>query len=295
MGHDQRFKEFLQTFMRDFLQLFFPDVERRLDFGNIEFLDKEVFTDFSDGSSRRADVVAKLVTHDGKPELVLIHVEVQSGHEKEFPARMFEYYALLRARYKIPVFPIVVYLYGGREGLTTEEYRIHLFEDEILRFRYRCVELARLDVEEYRRGVGPVGAALGALMDSSRTPERAELRVSLLLQVIESGLDEARQLLLGNLIENYLELSAEEWERYRRLVVRKEYRKVQDVELTWLDKVELKGKHEALLILLEAKFGPLDEGTTARVRALVSPIAVDACLERVLTANSLDEMELDRS
>ena len=190
MGHDQRFKEFLQTFMRDFLQLFFPDVERRLDFGNIEFLDKEVFTDFSEGSSRRADVVAKLATHDGEPEIVLIHIEVQSEREKEFPARMFGYYALLRARHKIPVFPIVVYLYGGREGhegLTTEEYRIHLFEDEILRLWYRCVQLARLDVEEYRRGVGPVGAALGALMDSSRTPERAELRVSLLLQVIESG------------------------------------------------------------------------------------------------------------
>ena len=130
-------------------------------------------------------------------------------------------------------------------------------------------------------------------MDSSRAPERAELRVSLLLQVIESGLDEARQFLLGNLIENYLELSAEEWERYRRLVARKEYRKVQDVELDWLDRAELKGKHEALLILLEAKFGPLGEGTAARVRALVSPIAVDACLERVLTASSLDEMELD--
>ena len=105
MGHDQRFKEFLQTFLRDFLQLFFPDVERRLDFGNIEFLDKEVFTDFSDGSSRRADVVAKLTTHDGKPELVLIHVEVQSGHEKEFPARMFEYYPLLWAATKSRSFP----------------------------------------------------------------------------------------------------------------------------------------------------------------------------------------------
>ena len=27
MGHDQRFKEFLHAFLRDFLRLFFPDVE----------------------------------------------------------------------------------------------------------------------------------------------------------------------------------------------------------------------------------------------------------------------------
>ncbi len=60
MGHDQRFKEFLQTFLQEFLQLFFPDVEQRIDFRSVEFLDKEVFTNLAEGSSRRADHVAKL-------------------------------------------------------------------------------------------------------------------------------------------------------------------------------------------------------------------------------------------
>ena len=105
MGHDQRFKEFLQTFLQEFLKLFFPDVERRLDFRNIEFLDKEVFTNLADGSSRRADVVAKIATRDGEPELVLVHIETQAEPRKDFQARMFEYYSLLWARHKIPVFP----------------------------------------------------------------------------------------------------------------------------------------------------------------------------------------------
>ena len=73
MGHDQRFKEFLHAFLRDFLKLFYPRVERRLDFENIEFLDTEVFTELHDGSRRQADVVARLHTGDGKPELVLCH------------------------------------------------------------------------------------------------------------------------------------------------------------------------------------------------------------------------------
>ena len=96
--------------------------------------------------------------------------------------------------------------------------------------------------EEYRKGVGPVGAALGALMDSSRTRERAELKASLLLQVIESEFDEARQLLLANIINTYLELSPEEWKRYRKVVKRKEYRKVQDVDETWMDKLLSQGE-----------------------------------------------------
>jgi hypothetical protein len=41
VGHDQRFKEFLYVFLQDFLKLFYPAVEKRLDFRSVEFLDKK--------------------------------------------------------------------------------------------------------------------------------------------------------------------------------------------------------------------------------------------------------------
>ena len=321
MGHDQRFKEFLQTFLQEFLRLFFPDLEQRLDFRKIEFLDKEVFTNLAEGSSRRADVVAKLTTHDGLPKLLLVHIEIQANPEKGFPERMCEYYSLLRSRYKIPVFPVVIYLHGGKTGLTSEEYVEHVYDYEIQRFRFQVVQLARLDVEEYRKGVGPVGAALGALMDSSRTRERAELKASLLLQVIESEFDEARQLLLANIINTYLELSPGEWERYRKVVKRKEYRKVQDVDETWMDKLlsqgekkgreeglhaghevgreeglrvgVMEGKRQTLFLLMERKFGPLPEGAASRVRSIESVDELDRLLDLILIAENLGEMKLD--
>lgn len=89
MGHDQRFKEFLQLFLRDFLKLFCPEVEERLDFETLELIDKELFTDFPEGSPREADVVAKLRNREGSPEIVLIHVEIQSRSERDFEVRMF--------------------------------------------------------------------------------------------------------------------------------------------------------------------------------------------------------------
>ena len=107
MRHDQRFKEFLHVFLQEFLKLFYPHVEEQLDFKKVEFLDKEVFTDRHDGSRREADVVAKLHTRKGQPELVLIHVEVQARTEADVNERMFEYYTLLRSRYRLPIFPIV--------------------------------------------------------------------------------------------------------------------------------------------------------------------------------------------
>ena len=119
--------------------------------------------------------------------------------------------------------------------------------------------------------------------------------------------------LCGNLIENYLELSAAEWERYGRLVARKEYRKVQDVELTWMDKLLrqgeekgreegraeglqsglMEGKRQTLLTLMHEKFGPLPETLKERVGALESLVELDVYLKRILTASSLEEMELD--
>jgi hypothetical protein len=305
MGHDQRFKELLRTFFQDFLKLFYPDVEARLDFDEVEFPDTEMFLDFPDGKRREADVVAKLKTFDGSPELVLIHVEIQSRPERDFEARMFEYYALLWSRYKLPVFPIVLYLRGGDTGASQEEYRVRLFGRDVLRFRYESVRLERLNAEEYIGRDSPVGAALAALMDRAARDDIVKLRATMMQRVVTSELDEARQFLLVNIIETYCELSDTQMERYRRLISRKEYRKVQDVELTWMDKLlregeekgiragVLKGKRETLLRLLANKYGPLPDRTTARVEAMDSADELDACLDRVLTAPSLRELGLE--
>jgi hypothetical protein len=302
MGHDQRFKEFLRTFFQDFLKLFYPDVEARLDFDGIEFPETETFIDFPDGRRREADVVAKLKTFDGSPELVLIHVEIQSRPERDFEARMFEYYALLWSRYKLPVFPIVLYLHGGGTGAGHEEYRVRLFGREVLRFRYESVRLEPLNAEEYLRYGGPVGAALAALMDRSSSGDIERLRASMMQRVVSSELDEAKQFLLVNIIQTYFELSANQSERYRRLIARKEYRKVQNVDETWMDKLlregeergvkvgVVQGKRETLLRQLALKYGSLPERVTARIDAMDSMEELDACLGRILTANSLEEL-----
>ncbi len=52
------------------------------------------------------------------------------------------------------------------------------------------------------------------------------------------------------------------------------------------------GKRETLLRLLTKKYGPLSEEVTTRVRSLESVDELDAYLDRVLTATSLEEMEL---
>ncbi len=84
------------------------------------------------------------------------------------------------------------------------------------------------------------------------------------------------------------------------------------MEVTWADRMRTKwekegwkkgqkkglidgrreGKRETLLRQLTKKFGSLSEDVTTRVRSLESVDELDAYLDRVLTATSLEEMEL---
>ena len=55
----------------------------------------------------------------------------------------------------------------------------------------------------------------------------------------------------------------------------------------------IEGKRGTLLRLLTAKFGPLPEATSSRVEALDSLDELDSYFERVLKANSLEEIGLE--
>ena len=141
---------------------------------------------------------------------------------RNFARRMFEYSVLLWHSDQAPIFPVVLYLQGGK-GLTDEEYRLSLFGRELFRFRYASVGLAHLEAEEYFR-TGPLGAGLAALMARKKAGDPVVLRTDMERRVAASGLDEARKFLLFDVIATYFELSDDERERYETLISRKEYR-----------------------------------------------------------------------
>jgi hypothetical protein len=124
------------------------------------------------------------------------------------------------------------------------------------------------------------------------------LRREMLRGVLESGLDDAVKHLLVNVIETYFRLSEVEAERFRQLLSGKEYRKMEEVELTYFDELELKGvlkgKRDTLLRQLTARFGTLPEPTIARINAVTTASELDTYLDRLLTASSLEDVGLTR-
>ena len=294
MGHDQLFKALLQGHFREFLELFFREVADRLDFRTLRFLDKELFVDVPDGGTRVADIVAEIKNLDGEPEVVLVHIEVQARSEREFARRMFEYYALLRLRRRRPVFPIVLYLQGGK-GLREEEYVESLFERELLRFRYASVGLAQLKPQEYLE-VNALGAALAALMNRSGVGDPLGLRVAMLREITEGVVEDAKKFLLVNVVESYFRLADDDAERYGHLLMLEGHEEIREMEMTWADEMMEKGriaeKRSTLLRLMEAKFGHVSEAVKLRIEALEVPEELDVYVERILTASSIDAMGL---
>ena len=291
MAHDALFKELLRAFFREFLELFFPDAAERLDFSRVSFLDKELFTDLPEGSRRELDLLAQTYTRDGEPELILVHVEVQARREREFPYRMFEYYALLRLRHRVPVFPVVIYLSPGAGGLMREQYAEAIFGRDVLTFRYDCVGLPDLSADDYLERENPLAPALSALMKPAGAG-RALQKALALRQTLLGSVDEARQSLLVNLVETCLKLDAAEEQAFRQVVGQQELGEVRRMLTIYEERGIIIGKRDTLLQQLRLKFGELPESVVARVQELDTSEELETLLARILTAGSLSEMGL---
>jgi hypothetical protein len=103
MKTDSFWKEILEKLFAEFLQFFFPDIHRDIDFSKgYQFLDKE-FQKISKGAKTGQKIVDKLVKvylKDGSEKWLLIHIEIQGQKEKEFAKRMFIYNYRIFDRYQ---------------------------------------------------------------------------------------------------------------------------------------------------------------------------------------------------
>src|SRR5699024_2738880 len=103
--HDCLFKELIQTFFQEFMQIFFPEAYADIQYSTVTFLEQELFTDIVKGEKRRIDIMAEVKIKD-RDELILVHIEPQSYYQEGFHERMFIYCSRLYEKYRKPILPI---------------------------------------------------------------------------------------------------------------------------------------------------------------------------------------------
>ena len=294
INHDQLFKELLTTFFVEFLELFFPEVLEYLDTSSIQFVDKELFTDVSQGKKKILDVVA-LTKFQGQDYSFLIHIEAQASNKTDFNRRMFRYFCSLFLKYNRPIYPIVVFSYDSPLRPDKSNFTIDFPHGQILNFNYQVVQLNRLDWRDFLQQNNPVAAALMSRMKIHKR-DRPRVKAECLRLMVSLPLNPAKLQLLGGFIDTYLNLNSQEETAFNSFLdTMKLPQKEQIMQITtsWERKGEQKGRQqgqsETIIRLLNRKFGSIPSQIVSSIESLDSS-SLEVLTEDLLDFQSLDDL-----
>lgn len=211
LDHDQLFKRLIRTFFKEFMELFFPEVAREIDFSHVVFLSEEVAAALTGGRKGRVDLLIETKLR-GEEALIIIHIEPQSYYEPAFPERMFLYAAKLYETYRRPILPIAVFSHRRRRAEPDRFGWSFPFID-VMRFRYLRLQLKHRNWREFVGSNNPVAAALLSSLGYNKS-EALQVKLAFLRMLISLKLDPARMELLSVFFESYIKLAPEQEDQF---------------------------------------------------------------------------------
>ena len=208
VDYDSPWKEALDFFFADFLQLLFPEAHADIDWGRpCESLDKELqqIAPEAEIGRRYVDKLVKVWLKSGEEQWVLVHVEVQMTDESEFPWRMYVYNCRIFVMYNRRVASFAVLgddnpnwrpqsygytLWGTEAGLRFPivkllDYAARRAELEQSDNPFATVVLAHLDTQDTRQRLGERKDRKFGLIKGIRKRGWSETQVRQLFKLID--------------------------------------------------------------------------------------------------------------
>jgi hypothetical protein len=176
--HDEAFKKLLQTFFKEFIELFFPELDSLLDHSQTRFLMQELLVDIVGEEARNLDLLLE-TRYKALDAFILVHFKPQSYHDAEFHERMFIYFSRLFERHRKEhklIIPIAIFTADDAKD-EPDTLLMTIPEHSILRFQFLKVELRSNHWRAFIESDNPVAAALLAKMGYNKKEER-EVRIS---------------------------------------------------------------------------------------------------------------------
>src|SRR5699024_409394 len=155
--HDQLFKQLIQHYFKEFIQVFFPLLYDEIDFSEVTFLSEETFTETFGGEKQLLDIVVQ-VRWKSKNTMIVIHVEPQSYLQKDFNKRMFKYATTLYHKVNMPVIPIAVFNY--HDNWNKDSFTLRVANIDVFHFRYLTLHVRKQNWRSFIKQPNPVTAAL---------------------------------------------------------------------------------------------------------------------------------------
>jgi hypothetical protein len=280
--YDSPWKQILQLYFQDFMLFFFPQAHSEIDWSRgFEFLDQELQQVVRDAElgKRLIDKLVKIYRIGGEESWLLIHVEVQSQEESDFPKRMFVYNYRIFDRYNRSVASCAVL---GDDNI---DWRPNQFGYELfgctVDFQFPVIKLLdyqqRLPELEASRNpfATVVMAHLAAVQTRSNRSQRKQSKLNLVRRLYEQGFEREAVVNLLAFIDWMLTLPSEQRMQY----------------VTSFERIaRMEELVEAIKLGLELKFGPEALNLVPEISSLEDVELLRAVRNGIKTATTVDEL-----
>jgi hypothetical protein len=279
IDHDQLFKQLLETFFTDFIELFAPVLSEYLDLSELIFLPQQYFTDIVDGDRKAIDLLVQVpirpeyITTGQTNFNILIHVENQANSQSYFAQRMFFYFAERHREYRVPIYPIAVFSFDEPKRDEPNQYSISLPELDVLTFNFQAIQLNRLNWRDFLQKRNPVAVALMSKM-SIEEKDRPKVKVECLRLLVNLQLDPARSFLISSFVDTYLRLNSAEEQVFQAEVAKIqtviEQEQIMELTTSWMERGLEQERRSSISSLMELRYGLIDDQLTAILPALMA-------------------------
>jgi predicted transposase/invertase (TIGR01784 family) len=229
IDHDGLFKRLLTQHFEEFLEGFFPEVHKELDFSGFgvdNFLSQEQMAEI-DSSVHRMDVVAKVKPKSTESDdaYLVVFVEAQSTRPKEFMARMFRYFAHLYLKYNTMIIPIVIYSDKAkwRDENEWNNFQMEFAGHKFLDFKFLVLKPSMLSIRDYLRSTNPAQLALASLMDLDGK-DLSKMKLSLVRGLFGARLTESKLMNIFEFVDVYMDGDSEELKKELDLLNKEEFK-----------------------------------------------------------------------
>jgi hypothetical protein len=159
-----------------------------------------------------------------------------------------------------------------------DTYRVEFPDRRVLDFRYRVIQLNRLNWRDFARRANPVASALMARMKIA-PEDRPRVKLECLRLLVSLTLDPARMQMIVGFVDSYLRLDDEEESAYKNELDRVtpvEKERIMEARMSWRERDVEEGLQQGLqqgmsIVVthqVERRVGPIDPATLGRIRKL---------------------------
>jgi hypothetical protein len=176
----------------------------------------------------------------------LIHLESQSSaySQEDFRLRMFQYFARLHEKFRLPVYPIALFTFDEPFQEQENRYVVSFPDRQVLEFSFVSIQLNRLNWRDFLGRENPVASALMAKMQIAPS-ERAQVKAECLRLLATLRLDTDKMNLLSGFIGTYLPLNEVEEEQFRQTLEQMDLG-IKERVMQFVTDWQLKGREQGL-------------------------------------------------